>query len=420
MVFKSAFRALLLLAVLAVAGTARAQNIDRIAAVVNDEVITMQDLDQRVHMAIVLSNLPANQDSRSRILPQVIRKMIDERLQLQEAARIKQNVTPADVDAGITNIEQQNRQPPGSLIANLKRAGVDPAVVREQIRADISWMRVVGRLLHPQIRVGEEEVQDRLEAIAARRGQPEYLVFEIFLPVDAPSQEEAMKSLGERLLDQLRSGAPFQALAQQFSRSPSAATGGAMGWISEGMLDDDLMAALKKMSPGEISPLIRAADGLHILGLVDRRVAGGSADPANAKVTLSQILLPVPSNGPPKSALIGRARELTQGAKSCEDFEAIGGRLAATKAGSMGTVRVGDLAQPLQAAVANVPAGKIASPVEAPDGVLVVMVCAREDAVAQLPTKEAIRRRIEDERLDMLARRHLRDLKRAAFIDVRM
>ena len=168
----------------------RAQEIDRIAAVVNDDIISMRELNNRAHMALVSSGIADSMDARRRVAPQVLRKLIDERLQMQEATRVKISLTPSEVESGIAIIEQQNHLPHGALLAGLARAGVDPDLVRDQIRADLTWMRVTARVLQSQVRVGEEEINDRLESLNERRGQPEYLLSEILLPVDTPAQDD--------------------------------------------------------------------------------------------------------------------------------------------------------------------------------------------------------------------------------------
>lgn len=410
------------LALTALAGRpAGAQDVDRIAAVVNDDIITMQEVDQRVRMAMVLSNLPDGQDARRRIVPQVVRKMIDERLQMQEANRLKVSLSAADVEAGIANIEEQNRQPRGSLLAMLQRAGVDPAAARDQIRADMTWYRVVARQVQPNIRIGEEEVKDRLETIKARQGQPEYNLSEIFLPIDNPSQEDEMRRLAERLQEQLRAGAPFPALASQFSRSPTAANGGAMGWVSDDMLDEDVLKAVRDLQPGQVSPLIRSADGLRLVALADRRIAGSRVNPEDATVVLGQIVLPVPPDGPPKQQLAGRAAELTRNAKSCDELEAIGRKLSASVPARMAPAKVDELPLNLRAIGAQLPVGRPSPPIDVQAGLQIMMVCSRQEATTiQLPSEAAVRRMIEAERSDMMARRYMRDLRRAAFIDIRM
>lgn len=400
---------------------ASAQEVDRIAAVVNDEIITLQELNGRVMMALVFSAIPDSPDARRRVTPQVLRKLIDERLQMQEANRLKIVLSPADIEQGISMIEQQNRMPKGALIGGLTRAGVDAQLARDQIRADLTWLRVSGRVLQPQVKIGEEEINDRLETIKERQGRPEYLAAEIVLPVDSPSQEEDARKLGERLIEQLKTGAPFAALARQFSRAPTAGNGGAMGWLSELAVDEDLAGPLSQLSKGQYTPLVRTSSGFAIMMLVDSRIAGQTANPNDAQVTLSQLVLPVPSrDAPPKQQLLARAAQLTSSANSCSALEELGRSVNSPSFGSMGTKRVGELEASLRRIVANLPVNQVSEPLDTPAGIQVIMVCARQESTQiSLPSREQVRRSIEDERLDMLARRYIRNLRRSAFIDIR-
>lgn len=410
---------------LALLGPARplsAQEMDRIAAVVNDEAISLQDLDQRTRLAIALSNLPDNMDTRRKVLPQVLRKMVDERIQMQEAGRMKVSISAGEVDNGIGMIEQQNRLPKGALTEMVRRSGVPVSVLRDQIKADITWMRLTTRVIQPTIRIGNEEIEERLDQIKNRHGRPEYLLAEIFLAIEDPKQEDEMRRLGERLIDQLKSGTPFATLARQFSQSPTAANGGSLGWVNETGLDDDLVGTVSKMTPGSVSSPIRVGNGFTIVALVDRRVAGTATNVAESTVTLSQLVFPISPDAPPKPVLMAKAAEMASSAKSCPELEALGRRIHADSVGSMGTMRVSELPQTLRQAVANLPAGRISEPLDTAAGIQVVMVCKREDTttVQSLPSKDAIRRALEDERMDMLSKRYLRDLRRAAFIDVRI
>lgn len=405
---------------LATASSALAQEMDRIAAVVNDEIISIRELDGRLRLALVFSGIPDSVDARRRVAPQVLRKMIDERLQLQEAARVKVSIQPSEVDGAIAYFEQQNNMPKGALLSGLSRAGIDPQLVREQFKADLTWMRVTTRTLMHQVKVGEDEVSDRLETLRERRGHPEYLLSEIVLPVDSPAQEDDARQTGERLLEQLRSGAPFGALAAQFSRSPTAGNGGTMGWLAQGALDDEIAGTVTQLSKGQVSPLIRTGSGYTILRLNDQRIAGQVANPEDAEVTLSQIVLPVPKDAPPKPELLGRAAQLTAPAKSCADLEAIGRRMGAPTVGSMGAKRVGELTGQLRSVAAALPVNRTSPPLDTAEGIQVVMVCNRVESMkVNDPTRDQVRRTIEDERMDMLSRRYLRNLRRQAFLDIR-
>lgn len=417
-----AIRAALVLALaIAPLADASAQEFDRVAAVVNDEAISLREVESRARVALLFSNIPDSPEARRRVLPQVIRKMIDERLQMQEAARLKISLSPADLDNGIALLEQQNRMPKGALLGSVRQAGIDPAVVREQLRADLTWLRVTARVLQAQIRIGDEEIGDRLETIKARQGRPEYLVAEIFLPVDSADQEDDVRKLGERLIEQVRAGTSFDALARQFSRSPTAANGGNMGWVSEGGLDDELYAIISTLAKGQVSPLNRTSGGFHILAAVDQRIAGTTANPEDAEVSLLQIVLPVLPKAPPKQQLMAQAAQLTGPARSCDELEALGRRVGASKVERTAPTRVGALPADLRRAAGTLPVGRSGPPQDTAEGILVAMVCTRQEATTvSLPSRDQVRRQIEDERMSMLSRRYIRDLRRAAFVDVRL
>lgn len=253
-----------------------------------------------------------------------------------------------------------------------------------------------------------------------RRGHPEHLLAEIVLPIDNPAQEEDARQTGERLLEQLRAGAPFAALARQFSRAPTAGNGGTMGWLAQAALDEEIAGPVAQLSKGQISPVIRTASGFTILQMVDSRISGQVANPEDAQVTMSRIVLPVPKDAPPKGELMARAAQMTQGARSCPELEAMGRRVGAPVAGSLGSKRVGEIDGILRRVAAALPVNRPSEPMDTAEGIQVVMVCERTESLKFVePTREQIRRTIEDERMDMLARRYLRNLRRQAFIDIR-
>mgnify|MGYP001810351091 CR=1 FL=1 len=406
---------------LAMPAASKAQMVDRVVAVVNDEAISFRDVEARLRLALVSSGLADSQESRQRVLPQVLRKMIDERLQLQEAQRLNIVLTNTDIDGAIAMLEQQNRMLKGTLLGNLARQGIDPARVREQIRADMTWVRLVTRVVTPQIRIGEEEVKDRLQSISERQGLREVRAAEIFLPVETPEHEAESRALGEKLIEGLRQGTPFPALARQFSRSPTSSNSGLLGWVSPGMVDDEVAAILEGLDRGQTSGLVRTSTGFYIMTVLETRIVGQSVDADDSTVTIARMILPVPSGAPPKLELLDRAAVLTRAAKSCAELDALAAKAAAPPPTRQGPVRVGELPAEMRAAVANLPPNQAGQPMDTAEGIVVPMVCSRQDAlVATPPTAEQVRRQIEDERRDMLSRRYLRNLRRAAFVDVRM
>ena len=416
------FAAVIIACVVVCISAARAEDVDRIAAVVNDEIISIHDLESRLKFALVMSGFPDNLENRRRALPQVLRKMVDERLQMQEAARVKVSVSADEVNRSIQGAEQQNHMPPGGLIAMLNKSGVDTDVARDQIRADLSWLKVTARVLQPSIKVGEEEVNERLDGLRQMLGHPEFMLAEIFLGVDSPSQEEESRRLGERLLDQIKAGAPFQALARQFSQTGSAANGGVVGWVVDSNLDDDIKAAVVPLDKGGITSLLRTPAGFTIIAVLDKRVSGqGLAN--DETLNLAQVFFPNPVGTPkPRQQLAAKAAELTAPLKSCGDFEEFGKKLNAAKASQLNNIRKSELPPGVVNAVADLPANTASAPVDAGNGFTVFMVCSRTGlgGEAGLPSREVIRRQIEDERMDLQGKRYLRDLRRAAFVDFRL
>lgn len=413
-----------LLLLLSAAIPASAQEVDRIAAVVNDDVISIRDLDARLKLAITVSGLADNIENRRRAVPQVLRKMVDERLQMQEAGRLKVSVSSEEITRSLGNVENQNRMPPGSLLPSLVKQGVDPDAVKEQVRADIAWVKLIMRSLQPTIRVGEDEITERIEAVRQQIDRPEYMLSEIYLAVENPSQEEEARKLGERLLEQLRAGAPFAALARQFSQSASAANGGMLGWGSEEMLDDEVRDAVVRLEKGQTSPLVRSANGYAILSLLDKRVKGTEIQ-TEGKVSLVQVFFPLPpagAGGPAVGQLAAKAAEMTSSMRSCTEMEELARKLNSPQSGRKDNLPLSALPQNLRSLVTSSQINKASQPINIGEALLVNMVCSREEGktVSAIPSRDAMKRTIEDERLDILAKRYMRDLRRAAFVDFRL
>lgn len=401
-----------------------ADHVERVTAVVNDDVISAHDLDMRSRMAMLSSNLPDTEEVRGRVVGPVLRKLIDEQLQLQEAKRQQITVSDQEIEQGIATIEQQNRMPPGSLTKTLAANGIDPATSRRQVEAEIAWIKLVRRVLAPTIRIGEEEIDDRLDLIKANFGQPEYLLAEIFLAVDNPQGEAETRKLAERMLEQLKGGVPFPALARQFSQSPTAALGGDLGWVAENLLEKEVAAVVGGMQPGQAAMPIRSPTGYHIVLLRDQRVAGQVGDPKDVVLDLGQLFFAVPETAvaAERKATLAKAAQIAREVTSCADLDKLVSELKAPQSGRVNDMRASDLPVKLRTILLAQKVGQAAPPMESADGVRIIMVCDREGAAAagSLPNREQIRRELEDHRLDIAARRYLRDLRRAAFVDVRV
>lgn len=399
-------------------GSAQTQ---RIAAVVNTEVISVLDVNERYKLILFTSSLTDTTEQRQQLRPRVVRQLIDEALQRQEAKRLNITLRESDVTDAFRQIEQRNRIEAGGFDAFLARNGLNRSTLEAQVRAQLIWQQVVARRVSPNVEIGEEEIDQVLERIAAAKGQIENRVAEIVLAIDNPREEADTLALAERLVAQLRGGANFASVASQFSQSASAAVGGDLGWIQSGQLDPVLDKAISTMSQGQLSPPLRIDNTIHIVLLIGRRqIAAGTAQ--SSEYSLRQVLLPMAPDAPKAEAQVIAERLLaaTRDIASCADFAAKAKELGTPQTPDPVKLNAADIAPDLRRLLDGLPVNKATIPFNAGAGMQVIFICGREVQTASgQPDRREIGDQIGRERLDMYSRRYLRDLQRAALIEVR-
>jgi peptidyl-prolyl cis-trans isomerase SurA len=393
----------------------------RIAAIVNDDVISVHDLENRLALTMVTSNVDDRPEVRQRIAPQILRSLIDERLKVQEARRLNVVVTKKEIDDALDRIARQVKMSPEELPRFLGSRGVRMATLIDQVEAEIGWIKTVNRLEGSRIQIGEDEIDAEMARVRQNAGAPEFRVADIFLPVDSPAAEAEVRQLAERLLGQLTQGASFPSLARNFSQAASAALGGDLGWIRRGQLPEQLDAVLPAMEPGEVSAPIRTPAGYSLLLMIDKRMSEGLAE-GRVIVTLSRLSLPLPAN-PPQQQVAERlqtARTLSQGVQTCAELEAAGRQAGGDRSGAMGEMEIGQLPDQLRQLVRPLGAGEMTPPLRTDEGVVVVMVCDRKEEGNVTEQRTLVEGMLREQSLTAASQRHLRDLRRSALIDIRI
>ncbi len=392
-----------------------------IAAVVNDQIVTLFDLEQRIAVAIGSAGLRDSADLRNRLRPQVLRTLIDETLQIAEARRLNLSITTANVEDAKRVIETRNNIPRGGLATFLAGQGLNEQSVLRQIRAELSWNRVVQAVLVPQVKVSEQEIDAEMARLAQSNGKFRYLLSEIFLPAETNQRDADLRAQAQRLGDDIRGGAQFAAVARQFSRGSSAFAGGDIGWVMEEQMAPELANVVRTLNVGAVSAPINAGGGYYVLQVRDKRQIGVS-DPNETKLHLKQIALPLPPTAPAAEVARteARAQSIAGTVRGCEQMDSMIREVGNPQSGDLGTVRVGDLPERFRGAVANIEIGRVSEQVRSDFGVHVFMVCQRDVAAAELPTRAEAAQTIGQQRLDAIERRHMRDLRRNANIDIRV
>lgn len=406
---------------LAQTGAAPAPAVGTIAAVVNDEVITMADLQMRLRLSLMSGGLQPTQDNQQRLLPQVLRLLIDEKLQGQEAKRADIAVPTQDVDRALQTIASQNRMSTQQLFSMLKSIGVPQTALEDQVRSQIAWRQLIQRRFISQVNVSDTQIDEVAERLRANQGKPQYLMAEIFLAVDQGSNEGQVKVLADRLVAEIRRGAPFPAVAQQFSQAAGAQSGGDMGWVLGGQLEPALDQVLSTMSQGQVSEPIRTLGGYNILLLRDTRLVNANTG-GGLEVRLNQIVVPVPSSAPRNrvETVVAQMRSDFTDISGCEAFRAKVRELGVTANPDLGDVALTRLPEGIRQVVSGLADGQVSLPLRVPEGVAVMMVCSRRDVAGDGVDRDQIRAGLADQRIDMLQRRLLRDLRGNAYIDIRL
>lgn len=399
----------------------QAQELVRIAAVVNDDVISILDVEARITMALTAAGIQDSPEVRRQLLAPVLRSLIDESLQIQEAESQGIRISELELQSAVDSVARQNNIPPSELDNFLAGLGVPKFALEKQIRAQLTWSRYISQRLRPTISVTDEDVAEEIARMEANRGKPEYLISEIDLFVDDPAREQEILETARRLVEQVRGGSAFPAVAQQFSQGSMANAGGDIGWVQRGQLRREVDAVLEDLDIGEVSDPIRSPEGYHIIQLRDRRLVMQETN-ADTQVHLKQALLSLPPQAGPlaiesQENLAGVISETVSG---CDDMDQVVGELSSTLSGEIGWLRLRDLPEAFRATVARLEVGQASKPVKTDAGIHVLMVCDKKEPEGGVDTEEELRRRLVEERLQILARRLLRDLRKSAFVDIRI
>ncbi len=394
-------------------------------AIVNGDVITDTDIDQRLALVLAANGGKVSDEERPRLRLQVLRNLIDEKLEIQEAASNDIKIPDAEVERSYARVAQNFKKSIPAFDAYLRAAGSSPLSIKAQIKGELAWSRVLRRKVEPLVNVGDDEVQAVIAKLNAAKGKDEYHVGEIFLSA-TPETVARVTDDAARIVGQVRSGASFVAYARQFSEASSAGVGGDLGWVRTEQLNDTVAPVVTALTPGNsaasVSDPIRVTGGVAIMALLGKRQVL-AADPAEAILSLKQISLPLAAGTTEAQALekVKSFQAATQAMGGCGRAEEVGKQLGADVAIN-DAIKMKDLPPALQNLLGQLSIGQ-ATPAfgSAKDGLRVLVLCGRDDTAAQAkaPSFDEIYSQMNEERVGMRARRYLRDLRRDAIVDYR-
>jgi peptidyl-prolyl cis-trans isomerase SurA len=406
-------------AVLALAPQVRAQDAS-IAAIVNGQVITNDDVASRARLLALSSGMTPTPDMVSRLKPQITQQLIDQTLQLQEINKRNVVVPESDIQTAIGHIEQGNNLPAGGLRTRMQASGIDFSTLVAQIRTEIGWQTVLHQVLGPELQPTPGDIRAEKTALKNQIGTTQYHLAEIFIPVTDPANEATARNFATTVIQQLRAGAPFPVVAAQFSQSQTALQGGDLGFVSLSQLDPSVAAIVAAMPAGAVSNPVRVPGGYEIVQMQAIHQVGTSTQ---TTLSIRQAFAPYPSPitngqvGPAQAAVINKLAQAAHGVHSCADMEALNNSFGKIRPADPGPVDLASVAPPaFQTILANLAVGQVSQPLVAQDGVSIVTLCSKQTAAVGLPSDDQITQVIVARRVQLESQQLLDDLRHRSII----
>lgn len=394
-------------------------NVRTATAIVNGQVITGTDVDQRVALVLAASQTEISGEDLQRLKMQVLRNLIDETLQIQEAKAQEIEVDQPSIDQTYARVAAQNfGQDIAAMDKYLASIGSSANSLKRQIHGELAWQRLLSRNIAPFVNVSEEEVNELLKRMEESRGTEEYRLGEIYLAATPETNAQVLAN-AQRIMELLQQGGSFAAYARQYSQATTAVVGGDLGFVRAAQLPNELAGAAQQMQPGQLVGPIEIPGGYSILYLIDKRQVL-AADPRDALLSLKQISISF-EPGISQEAAAAKVEAFSTGVKAirgCGDAESA----AATFGADVVTndqIRARALPDQLQAIVLNLQLGQSTPPFgSVEEGVRVLMLCGRDDPKTEGgPSFDQLMAQLEDDRVNKRAQRYLRDLRNDAYIE---
>ena len=388
-------------------------------AIVNGDVITQTDVDQRLALLAIANGGKIPADQLDDLRQQVLRNLIDETLEIQAAKQEKIEWKTSDIDKTVERVAANVKQTPDQLAKYLQANGSSIASLRRQIEGEIAWQRLQSAKIESGVSVGDDEVKAVLDKLNASKGTEEYHVGEIFLSATPDTQAQTLAN-ANKILEQLKNGASFAGYARQYSEASTAAVGGDLGWVRPEQLPGPLATTLRDMSPGTISNPIPVPGGFSILEVQDTRKIL-TRDPRDAVLSLKQVSINFPKGTTREQAepIVAKFADAARNVGGCGGAEKIAADFHGEVVQQDG-VKMRDLPAALQQMMLQMQVGQATQPFGSLDeGVRTLVICGRDEVDPTAPSYDEVYSQLNEERVNNPARRYLRDLRRDAVIEFR-
>lgn len=417
-----------------IAATAQAQQakpnaivvIDRIIAVVNDEVITERELAARVDFALrQLAQQGTQPPARQILEKQLLERTINDRVQMQHARDTGTRVDNAELDRAMVKIAEQNKMTVAELRTVLAKDNVPYDKFREDIRSEITLSRLREREVAQKIVVTESEIDNFIQTQLTQPGRDEFNVSHILIAVPekaSPEQLQARRERAEQALAQIKGGTDFRQVAAAFSDGPEALQGGLIGWRETSRLPALFLDAVRPLQAGQLTELLRSPNGFHILRLNERR--GGAAPIVVQQTRARHILVKtneLVSETEARNRILALKDRLDNKVDFAELARARSEDTSASRGGDLNWLSPGDTVPEFERAMDELKPGEISGPVRSPFGWHLIQVMERRNQdMTQEGQRMNARQTLRERKTDEAYQEWVRQLRDRAYVEQRL
>lgn len=401
--------------------------LDRVVAVVNNDVVTRLDLDEQIKLATQqLKRQGTPLPAREVLERQLLERMVTSKVLVQLARDTGLRVDDTQLQRAIERISQENKLSPEAFRKQLEKEGVDFGRFREELRNEILISRLKEREVDSKILITDAEVDNYLKNQQGQGSKgDEYSLAHILVLVPeqaSPEQIQAKRAVAEKALGQIRGGADFRQVSAGVSDAQNALEGGPLGWRQTSRLPQVFVEAAKNMKVGDVSTVLRSANGFHILKLLDKR---GNETPVIVQQTHARHILirlnEVVSETDAKHRLAGLKERVDNGTDFAELARLQSEDPSASRGGDLGWLSPGDTVPEFERAMNALEPGQTSEPVQSPFGWhLIQVIERRNEDMSKERQRVLARQAIRGRKSDEAYQEWVRQQRDRAYVELRL
>jgi peptidyl-prolyl cis-trans isomerase SurA len=395
------------------------RNLLSIVAIVNDEPITMMDLEARIQLIIISSNLPNNLTTKENLSGQVLQSLINERLQSQEAKRLGIRINDQDIEKNIRFIENQNNMNKNELVEALFKNGVPKSALPNRLRANLIMEKLLQNIIRPKVIINNNEVDNEYNNLLSNNGKIEYKYSEISFNYSNLSKKEDLLLIAKQIRKKITEEDNFDIIAQRIKENGTG-TYKNFDWKLTNKINKDIYLKIKDLKVNDVSDILITNTGISIIKIVDKR--NFKIPELSSTVTdISFISFDLPINKKKMDILLKDITKKTVNLKSCNEMAKISKFYGNKQGKYLGKILLKNLPQYFIEEIVNLELNQPSKPIITNDGIYVTMVCENDIKLNQeFALKEMIKNNIKSRSTKILKERYLLDLNRKALIDIRI